>query len=198
MVTATKGQGEAGVGVEAQKAKAARLLAALQLVDLLRSLDGPAHHKPTLDELFRETGEASGFLDDLIELSSGAALGREGQQVQRFPGPGFRAGPVCVNPETADVLVSGRPIELTPIQLKILVLLVKNGGRIVPRERMALEVWGEHLPLCYRHYLAMHIKSLRMKLGDSCIQPSIIVNVRGMGYKIGGAMLAPTEAGEAR
>ncbi|MBI2919000.1 MAG: winged helix-turn-helix domain-containing protein [Chloroflexi bacterium] len=106
-------------------------------------------------------------------------------QVQRFPAPALRAGPVWVNPHTAGVLVYGRPVAVTPAQLKILALLVKSGGGVVPRQRIAGELWGADPPLCYRHHLAMHIKNLRVKLGDNCIQPRIIVNVRGMGYKIG-------------
>ncbi|MDM8000556.1 MAG: response regulator transcription factor [Dehalococcoidia bacterium] len=77
------------------------------------------------------------------------------------------------------VKVDGRPVTLTPLEYRLLVLLVKNKDRAVSHKRIMEEIWGksywgdtENIRICVRR--------LRKKLKDS--PPRMILSKRGTGY----------------
>jgi DNA-binding response OmpR family regulator len=79
------------------------------------------------------------------------------------------------------VKVDNRLVTLTPVEYKLLALLIKNRDQIVPYDRIMDEVWGkgyagktESIRIC--------IRRLRKKLQDS--PPNMIINKRGLGYML--------------
>jgi len=79
------------------------------------------------------------------------------------------------------VKVDNRLIKLTPVEYKLLALLIKNKDKVVPYDRIMDEVWGkgysgktESIRIC--------IRRLRKKLQDS--PPNMIINKRGQGYML--------------
>jgi len=71
-------------------------------------------------------------------------------------------------------------LSLTPVEFKILRLLMKNTGRVLPRKQLLENIQGEDISVLERT-IDVHVYSLRKKLG-SC--SDIIETVRGVGYRI--------------
>ncbi len=77
--------------------------------------------------------------------------------------------------------VEGQPIDLTGLELDILVALMRRAGRVVPREALLSEAGREDIIVSERT-VDVHISHLRKKLGDDPRSPSLIRTVRGVGY----------------
>ena len=80
----------------------------------------------------------------------------------------------------------GNEIPLTRLEFDLLVALAKEPGRVFTREALLGEVWG------YRHstdtrLVNVHIQRLRAKIEHDAENPTIILSVRGVGYKAGGS-----------
>jgi len=95
----------------------------------------------------------------------------------------FRAGNIQMNLDRHEVTVNGRMIELTPKEFSILHQFIEAPGRVFSRQEMLNRVWGEGYAL-EEHALDVHIHSLRQKLHVNLSEPSIIMTVRGVGYKL--------------
>jgi DNA-binding response OmpR family regulator len=77
------------------------------------------------------------------------------------------------------VVADGRVAELTPVEYKMLLLLVKNKGETVSFERISQEIWGKDFQGDTDN-IRIYIRRLRRKLGDN--PPDMIVNQYGSGY----------------
>ncbi len=95
----------------------------------------------------------------------------------------YRAGNVRMDLDRHEVTVSGQVIELTPKEFKILHQFIEAPGRVFTRQEMLNRVWGEGYAL-EEHALDVHIHSLRQKIEIDPTEPSLIVTVRGVGYKL--------------
>jgi DNA-binding response OmpR family regulator len=84
-----------------------------------------------------------------------------------------------------EVLVKGRPVELTPKEFQILLHFMKQPARVFSRDELLNLVWGEGYAL-EQHTLDVHIHSLRHKIEPDASRPTYIVTVRGVGYKLAG------------
>jgi DNA-binding response OmpR family regulator len=74
----------------------------------------------------------------------------------------------------------GKTIEMTPTEFGILSRLAGRRGWVFPRERLLSDVWGNDVYVTDRN-IDVHIRHLRAKLGAA---GGLIVNVRGVGYKL--------------
>lgn len=97
----------------------------------------------------------------------------------------YVAGNIKMDLDRHEVTVGGRAIELTPKEFKILQQFVEAPGRVFSRQDMLNRVWGEGYAL-EEHALDVHIHSLRQKLERDHTERSLIVTVRGIGYKLKG------------
>lgn len=88
---------------------------------------------------------------------------------------------ICLNEESRSVTVDGNPIDLTYKEYELMLLLLKNAGRVLTRDQIMERIWGYDYSGSSRT-LDMHIKTLRQKMGPSgkCIQ-----TIRNVGYRIG-------------
>ncbi len=78
------------------------------------------------------------------------------------------------------VKLNGKTIDLSPMEFKLLHMLVKRKGRVQTRDVLLDDVWGISSDVTTRT-VDTHVKLLRQKLGKSA---DIIQTVRGIGYKI--------------
>ena len=76
----------------------------------------------------------------------------------------------------------GTEIDLSPIEFKLLALLVRETGRPVSHSRLIAQVWGPEYVDC-RHYLRLYIRYLRAKIEDVPETPELIQNEWGVGYR---------------
>jgi len=66
-----------------------------------------------------------------------------------------------------EVLQDGQPVRLTPVERSVLAMLVGNPGRVVTREALLLEVYGDNPRVDLRsRAVDVHLSNLRRKLGD--------------------------------
>lgn len=89
------------------------------------------------------------------------------------------AGEITVDIPKHKVTVKGKPVELTQMEFKLLVTLMKRRGRVQERERLLSDVWAMDTDVDTRT-IDTHVKRLREKLGKS---GGLIETVRGLGYK---------------
>ena len=83
------------------------------------------------------------------------------------------------------VVLDGSAVRLTPIEYKLLAVLVKNAGRVVTHSHLLREVWGKHGGDNH-HYLRIHTQHLREKLQDDALAPRFIITEPGIGYRFKG------------
>jgi DNA-binding response OmpR family regulator len=105
-------------------------------------------------------------------LRRGAAQRRE---VVRF-------GDTEVDLAACEVRRAGKPVELTPLEYKLLAALVRSRGCLVTREQLLDEVWGPGFAVTDR-VIDNHMLNLRRKLEATPAEPRYLLSVRGMGYR---------------
>lgn len=126
---------------------------------------------------------------DLEELSARVlALIRRYTCLNRGLGGGespIRFSGLSIDPDARVVQTAGGPIELPPKEFDLLLLLARNQGRVLTKQRIYEEVWGE--PYAYDDSTIMAIVSrLRKKIEPDQSHPSYIQTVRGVGYRFSG------------
>jgi DNA-binding response OmpR family regulator len=82
-----------------------------------------------------------------------------------------------------EVTVNERVVDLTPKEFQILHQFLESPSRVFTRQEMLNKVWGEGYAL-EEHALDVHIHSLRQKIESDPSNPTVIVTVRGIGYKL--------------
>lgn len=91
----------------------------------------------------------------------------------------LRVGPFTVDVEAARAEVSGRPLDLTPLELRLLAVLMERRGRVQSRRQLLEAVWEVTARIATRT-VDMHVQRLRSKAGDA---GDWIETVRGFGYR---------------
>jgi DNA-binding response OmpR family regulator len=97
--------------------------------------------------------------------------------------PSFVTGNITINFENREVTKAGKVVKMTPTEYKLLFLLARNAGRVVPFETLLDKVWGPE----YRDqldYLKTYLSRLRKKLEDAPDQPRLLLTERSLGYRL--------------
>ncbi len=89
---------------------------------------------------------------------------------------------VRIDVEGRLVFLDDQPVQLTAKEFDLLRLLMREAGRVVPREQIMREVWNAEW-FGSTKTLDMHVSWLRRKLGDDAGQPRFISTVRGVGFR---------------
>ncbi|MCW2867918.1 MAG: response regulator transcription factor [Marmoricola sp.] len=143
----------------------------------------------------------SDTVDVVVGLESGAddyvakpfkpkeLVARIRARVRRFEVPtpeDLQIGDLAIDVAGHEVSRHGVPIGLTPLEFDLLVCLAQNPRKVFTREVLLEQVWG------YRHaadtrLVNVHVQRLRAKIEADPENPTIVVTVRGVGYKAGTA-----------
>lgn len=94
----------------------------------------------------------------------------------------FTAGGLELNTDTKEVTVDGGLIKTTPIEFKILTLLIKNPGRVFSAEEIFERVWNEQA--VNTDTIMVHVRNIREKIEINPKNPKYLKVVWGVGYKI--------------
>jgi DNA-binding response OmpR family regulator len=105
----------------------------------------------------------------------GALLRRVGPQGEDL----VVVGDLVLDPAARRAHRGDREMELRPREFDLLLLLARNAGRVVPRDRILAELWRDHWGGASKT-LDMHISTLRRRLGE----PGPITTFRGVGYRL--------------
>jgi len=94
----------------------------------------------------------------------------------------YVAGGLELDEDTVEVTVDGAPVKLTPIEFKILALLIKNPGRVFSAEEIYEKVWNERA--VNTDTIMVHVRNIREKIEINPKEPKYVKVVWGVGYKL--------------
>ena len=95
----------------------------------------------------------------------------------------IQVGGLQVNDETKEVFVDGVQIKMTPIEYSILLLLMKNPGKVFSINQIYENIWNEEA-IGADNTVAVHIRHIREKIEINPKDPRYLKVVWGVGYKI--------------
>ncbi len=95
----------------------------------------------------------------------------------------YEAGGLLVNDDLKKVTVDGEEVRLTPIEYNILLLLVKNQGKVFSINEIYEKIWNEEA-FGADNTVAVHIRHIREKIEINPKEPRYLKVVWGVGYKI--------------
>jgi DNA-binding response OmpR family regulator len=98
-------------------------------------------------------------------------------------GERFSFGSIIVDMGRLEVSKDGKPIMLTPMEFRLLSILVSNPNRPYNRDALIEKIWGYTSDIGSDRTIDVHIRHLREKLEDDPANPRWLVTVRGVGYK---------------
>lgn len=110
-----------------------------------------------------------------------AAL-RKAEKSSTGPGSTFEDGDLLVDYEKRRVEVAGQEVHLTPIEYKILCLLIANRGKVLTHHYMLKEIWG-YAEGVEAGTLRVFMATLRRKIEKNPSEPEHIVTEVGVGYR---------------
>lgn len=94
----------------------------------------------------------------------------------------YSLGGLEVNESTFEVRVDDNPVKLTPMEFKILLLLIKNPGRVFSADEIYERVWNERA--VNTETVMVHVRNIREKIEINPREPKYLKVVWGVGYKI--------------
>ena len=94
----------------------------------------------------------------------------------------YTVGGLELNENTVEVKVDGEPVKLTPIEFKILQLLIKSPGRVFSTDEIYERVWNEIA--INTDTVLVHVRNIREKIEYNPKEPKYLKVVWGVGYKI--------------
>lgn len=137
----------------------------------------------------RVEGLEEGADDYVPKPFSPAELVLRIRRLLRTPDPGpqthepIRHGALVVDRDRRRVTVDGAPVELTRIELELLLALLDADGRVLTRDQLLDAVHGRGEAFVLDRTVDAHIKRLRAKLSDDPDAPRFVATVRGVGYR---------------
>ena len=94
----------------------------------------------------------------------------------------YTIGGLELNEDTVEVTVDGEPVKLTPMEFKIVQLLIKNPGRVFSADEIYERIWNEKA--VNTDTIMVHVRNIREKIEIDPKNPKYLKVVWGVGYKI--------------
>lgn len=96
----------------------------------------------------------------------------------------YRVGELEINDRNCTVMVEGKSVKMTPIEFKILRLLIQEQGKVLSINEIYESIWHMQA-IGAENTIAVHIRHIREKIERSPKKPKYVKMVRGFGYKVG-------------
>jgi two-component system, OmpR family, KDP operon response regulator KdpE len=111
------------------------------------------------------------------------ALRTTGQPAASPESGTMTVGDLAVDFDMRRVTVGGREVHLTPIEYRLIGVMIRSAGRVLSHGQILRQVWG---PLYddQMGYLRVYMKKLRYKIEPEPAQPKYLVNEIGVGYRL--------------
>jgi two-component system KDP operon response regulator KdpE len=138
--------------------------------DKIKALDGGAD-----DYLTKPFGVGELLARIRVALKHAAKTGAGSSQ--------FSVGDLKVDLARRQVFVGEKEVHLTPIEYKLLAMLIKHGGRVVTHRQLLREVWGPG-STGNTQYLRVYMGQLRQKLERTPSRPAYLLTEPGVGYRL--------------
>jgi two-component system KDP operon response regulator KdpE len=95
----------------------------------------------------------------------------------------YSFGEITVDLPKRQVFRASELVHLTPIEFRLLGILIRNAGRVVTQRQLLKEVWGPTY-VESSHYLRIYMGHLRQKLEEDAAQPKYLITETGVGYRL--------------
>lgn len=95
----------------------------------------------------------------------------------------YEVGGLLINDDLKEVMVDGEIVKLTPIEYNILLLLVRNQGKVFSIDQIYENIWNEEA-IGADNTVAVHIRHIREKIEINPKEPRYLKVVWGVGYKV--------------
>ncbi len=95
----------------------------------------------------------------------------------------FQAANLRIDLLNRVVTIDGNEIHLTPIQYRLLSVMVKHAGKVLTHQQILKEVWGPSYQE-NAHYLRIYMSQLRQKLEADPTRPKLLLTESGVGYRL--------------
>ena len=106
-----------------------------------------------------------------------------GSSVEKTSEKVYEVGGLKINDDLKEVTVDGEFVKLTPIEYNILLLLMKNRGKVFSIDQIYESIWNEDA-IGADNTVAVHIRRIREKIEINPKEPRYLKVVWGVGYKI--------------
>lgn len=110
------------------------------------------------------------------------ALLRRGKPGGEAGSPAIRFGDVEIDLTRRQILRQGAAVHLTPIEYRLLCVMLANAGKVMTHRQLLREVWGPSY-VESNHYLRIYVGHLRQKLEQDPTQPRHFLTETGVGYR---------------
>ena len=128
--------------------------------------------------------------DDYVikPFGMGELLARMRVALRRASGVGageqaFSMGSAVIDLANRKVTVGDKPVHLTPIEYKLLSMLIRHCGKVLTHSQLLKEVWGDTYAT-ESHYLRVYMSQLRQKLEIDPARPQYLLTEAGVGYRL--------------
>lgn len=108
---------------------------------------------------------------------------RHSANIDGTPEAIFSQGFLQVDLVKRQVLVSGHEIHLTPIEYKLLSILIQHAGKVLTHRQLLKEAWGPNY-VEHTQYLRVYMAQLRRKIEIDPARPEFIITEPGVGYRL--------------
>jgi len=134
------------------------------------------------------TGLDSGADDYLLKpFNMDELMARVRALLRRVPSPNRPVaagnGEITIDKQKREVLVRGEPVDLTPTEYDLLLMLAENAGKVLEHEMLLRGVWGQEYTKD-NDYLKVYIWHLRRKLEKDPRDPKLLLTEWGIGYRL--------------
>lgn len=130
--------------------------------------------------------DAPAFNFDVVESTPDEVVPNSDEvMLESNPNHIMTLGPLTIYPGRYQIAVSDRPIDLTPTEFDLLLYLAAHRGRVVSCHELVREVRGYGVDEAEaREVIRPHVSNLRRKLKNAGQDEDLIINVRGIGYRL--------------
>jgi len=176
-------------GITPQRARPASLPPHAPLPEYYSSED---EHERFVRHMFDATAADYERVERLLAWGSGSWYRRQAlrradlmrqAQSQQGAGSALRNGEIEILVSRREVRVRGQAVELTALEFDLLLHFAQHPGHVFARAQLLDAVWG-YAHEGYEHTVTTHINRLRAKLESDPMRPTVILTVRGAGYKM--------------
>jgi DNA-binding response OmpR family regulator len=144
------------------------------------------------DRYAQHTLSPTALASEVARLSRPATRSAASMQIHQW-------GPLRLDPSRWDARWEGRPLHLTPMQFRMLLVMVQAAGAVVTPLELARPVWGTQIGEDTERVVA-HVRRIRQLIEPDPAHPRFLLSVRGVGFRLADAAApppAPFEVAEA-
>jgi DNA-binding response OmpR family regulator len=123
------------------------------------------------------------FSADQLDARIRAVLRRSGVEPNGATPEALEVGRLRVLPAAHVATLDGAPLDLTPKEFELLLVLIQHAGRVVTKRQLLADVWQQPYGGADKT-VDVHLSWLRRKLGETAAAPRYLATIRGVGVKL--------------